>query len=148
MQHALGFVVVGFELGEPERPAKALERGIGVELVRGEAQQRRAVPFGLAAEIIMLAGRDERPSMPVLPFGLVGEAPLLEHDCVRQSRRIERQAVPFLDHQHTLARFDQLVGRSGAAGAAADHDDVESVRHRLLVLIRLRAAGSRNRCSA
>ena len=52
----------------------------GVELVGGEAQQGRAVPFGFAAEIVMFAGRDERPAMPVLPFGLVGEASCPEYD--------------------------------------------------------------------
>ena len=86
VQHALGFGVVGLEFGKTERPGETLEVGIGLELVGGEAQQRRAVPFRLAAEIVMFAGRDEGLAMAVLPFGLVGEAALLEYDFRRQGR--------------------------------------------------------------
>ena len=78
VQQRLGLVVVGRQLVVAERPGEGLMGRVGRELVGGEAEQCGAIPLGLAAEIVELAG-GEFLVLAVDPRLLVLEAAGLEH---------------------------------------------------------------------
>ena len=54
-------VVIGAEFLAAERPSEKAEAGLRLELDRAEAEQRRPVPLGLAADVVELVGDEARP---------------------------------------------------------------------------------------
>jgi hypothetical protein len=97
--------------------------------VRGEAQQRRAVPLRLAANIVELAG-NEHLVVAVDPLFLVLEAAFLEHLLDIEGRLVARQRRTLLQQKNTLSAPHQLVGDRRTTGAGTDDDRVIGVIHR------------------
>jgi hypothetical protein len=166
VEQPLRLVVVRRQLVQPERPGEALMLGIGLELVGRKAQQRRAVPLGLAADVVELVGH-QMAAAAVPPRLLVLELPLLEHLQGVERAAVGRQVAALLQHQHAAAGARQAVGGSRPARPGADDDRVISWgyrasrylspvrfgRHRLFLWLSRsgrsrRASGSRSgRCS-
>src|SRR5215472_1278414 len=78
-EQTLRLLVVRRQLSQCERPAAATMREIGAELVLGEAQQRRSVPLGLAADVEVLFGDDAastaiEPGLAAQKFSPVNDA--------------------------------------------------------------------------
>ena len=128
-EELLRLVIVGSEFVIADRPAEALVRLVRPKLVRCEAQQRRAVPLRLAADVVELAG-DEHLVVAVDPLFLVLEAAFLEHLFDVEGRPVARQRRALLQQKNTLSAPHQLVGDRRATGAGTDNDRVVDVAHR------------------
>ena len=142
VQQTLGLVVVRRDLGEPERPGEALVLRVGLELVRREAEQRGAVPFGLAADVVVLVGH-QKAAMAILPGLAVLELALLEHLPGVERAAVLWQMPALLEHQHAPPGLRQPVAGGGAARARADDDHVVSFAGHRLVSRSQRPDGAR-----
>ena len=122
MQELLGLVVIGQQL-VAERPSQALVIGVGLELVRREAQEGGTVPLRLAADIVVFAGTN---CWPLLSYqsSLFLNLPLLNTSRVESVLPSRGRALPFSSIRTERPRSGQPVGRGSTAGAGADHDDV------------------------
>jgi hypothetical protein len=118
VEQALRLVVVRRHLVEAEGPGEALVLRVGRELVGCEAQQRGAIPFGLAADVVKLVGHQVAaaavaPRLPVL------EPALFEHLQGVERAAVGRQVAALLQHQHAAAGARQAVGGSRPARPGA-----------------------------
>ena len=88
-------LVIWLQLGIAERPGEALVRRIRLELVRAEAQERRPVPFGLAADVVVFV-RDEDPIVVVDPRVVVLEPTHLKDLLDVKGAAVARQTITSL----------------------------------------------------
>ena len=88
-------LVIWLQLGIAERPGEALVRRIRLELVRAEAQERRPVPFGLAADVVVFV-RDEDPIVVVDPRVVVLEPTHLKDLLDGKGAAVARQTITSL----------------------------------------------------
>jgi hypothetical protein len=123
VQQTLRLIVIGLELVEAEGPRETLVVRVGLELVRREPEQGRAVPFRLPADVVVLV-RHQMAAVTVQPRLLVLVFALLEHLLGVERAAFPRQLAPLLEHQHPRPGFGDPVSGRGAAGAGADDDHV------------------------
>ena len=83
-EEARRLVVVGLQLVIAERPAEHAVVGVRFELHGAEAEQRRAIPLGLAANVVELAG-DE-----IVPLAVEPDHVVLEHAVYEDLSDLER----------------------------------------------------------
>ncbi len=139
-QPFLGLLVVGLEIGIRDRPPETLMAGIGLELVGLEAQERGAVPFGLAAEIEVFL-RGHGAAVAVAPGFLALERRPAKYPLDVKGAAVDRQRFALLDDQDPLSRIRKPVGCGRSAGAGPDDDDVVVVIHGCLPLRARRPPG-------
>lgn len=94
-EQALRLVIEGREIVITNRPRQALKFRLGLELVRAVAQQRRAVPLGLAAKIEIFLGR-ECPAVLIEPPFLALEGALADHLTEIEGGAVPRQLAALL----------------------------------------------------
>jgi len=94
-EQLLGLLVIWLQLVIAERPGEALVRRVRLELVRAEAQQRRPVPFGLAADVVVFV-RDEDPIVVVDPRVVVLEPTHLKDLLDGKGAAVARQTITSL----------------------------------------------------
>src|SRR5262249_54695651 len=111
------------QLGIAERPGEALVRRVRLELVRAEAQERRPVPFGLAADVVVFV-RDEDAIVVVDPRVVVLEPTHLKDLLDVKGATVARQTITSLQDWRPLAGADQIERGGRAAGAGAENDGV------------------------
>src|SRR5262245_7155947 len=119
----LSLVVIRFQLVIAERPGEALVRWVRLEFVGTEAQERRPIPFGLAADVVVLV-RDEDPIVAVDPEVVVLEPTHLEDLLNVKGAAVARQTITPFQDQRPLARAYQIERRGRTAGAGAYNDGV------------------------
>src|SRR6202023_3194420 len=126
----LGLHIVWLEIVVSERPGgrdPAVMPDLA-EILPAQPEQRRPVHLGVAADVIMNPGM-EGASVAALP-GLLrlvfrlneyrGRIPILP---------LPRQIIPALQQQDALARRGEPVSQRAPSRAAADNDEIVTVRH-------------------
>ncbi len=93
------------------------------ELVLREAQQRRAIPFGLAAHIEVFLGNNGT-AVAVLPPLAAQKRPFMHHALDIEGAAVRRQMTAFLDQGDIESAEGQSIGASGTTRAGADHDGI------------------------
>src|SRR5215207_2041660 len=93
------------------------------EVLRPEPKERGAVELGVAADVVVLLGRELVP-FAVAPL-LVGRVLPLQEDGGRiPVVTLAGEVATALEEQDALARRRQLPGERPSASSAADDDDV------------------------
>jgi len=76
VEQVFRLLIKRFEVYVADRPGQTLKRVVRFEFMGAEPQQCRPVPFGFAADIVIL-GRHERSVLTVGPLVLILELPVL-----------------------------------------------------------------------
>src|SRR5499427_8975082 len=155
----LGLAVIGLEIGIADRPCgrdPAMVPDLA-EILLAQAEQRGAVEFGVAADVIMDAGM-ESPAVLAVP-GLLRLVFRLHEDGGRVPVvPLAWQEIAALEQQDAPAGRREPMGERAAPGTGADNDHVITLaRHRQLrfqsnacapALLRLRLSTSRGTSTA
>src|SRR6516162_3173482 len=132
----LRLAVIGLEIGIADRPGGRDPPVVPdlAEILLAQAEQRGAVEFGVAADVIMDAGM-ESPAVLAVP-GLLRLVFRLDEDGGRVPVvSLAWQEIAALEQQDALASRREPMGERTAAGTGADNDHVITLachRHSIL----------------